>query len=219
MSHYLLHELTGNHLLLSADRTIFWEEQKALILSDLHLGKSGHFRKHGIGIPQDVFKEDLQRLIASIQLHKPEKIIIVGDMFHSHANKELGLFLKWRNDLPAVEFHLVIGNHDILSLKWYKEAALQLHYNEWEIGDFIFTHDINDVTTVNREKFYFSGHIHPCIQLRGLGKQFVQVPCFYFNQQFAVLPAFGKFTGTYALKIKDDDNVYALAGDRVLKVQ
>jgi uncharacterized protein len=217
MSHYLLHIISGNHFLLCADRTIFWEEEKALILSDLHLGKSGHFRKHGIGIPPDVFKEDLQRLIASIQLHKPEKIIIVGDMFHSHANKELGLFLKWRNDLPSVEFHLVVGNHDILSLKWYNEAALQLHYNEMVLGDFVFTHDIHEAS-VRAGKYYFSGHIHPCIQLRGLGKQFIQVPCFYFNRQFAVLPAFGKFTGTYALKIQEEDDVFALAGERVMKV-
>ena len=218
MSQYILHELAGNHFLLSADRTIYWEEEEALILSDLHLGKSGHFRKHGIGIPQDLFKEDLQRLITSIQLHKPKKVIIVGDMFHSHANKEHALFLKWRNDLPHLEFHLVVGNHDILSLKWYKEAALQLHYNEWPLGDFIFTHDINDAN-ITEGKFYFSGHIHPCIRLQGLGRQKIQVPCFYFNKTFAVLPAFGKFTGTYALKIKEEDNVFALAGDRVLKVQ
>lgn len=218
MSKYMLHELSGNHFLLSADRTVYWEEENVLILSDLHLGKSGHFRKHGIGIPQDIFKEDLQRLFAAIQLHKPGKVIIVGDMFHSHANKEHQLFLKWRKDLAHIDFRLVIGNHDILPLNWYKEANLQLHYNELELGDFIFTHDIREAA-IKKNKYYFSGHIHPCIQLRGLGKQFVQVPCFYFNEEFAVLPAFGKFTGTYALKINKEDNVFALAGEKILKVQ
>ncbi len=218
MSHYILHQQAGNHFLLSCNRFIYWEEEKALILSDLHLGKSGHFRKHGIGIPQDIFKEDMQRLLAAIQLYKAEKLIIVGDMFHSHANKEIALFLKWRQDIPHIAFHLVVGNHDILSLKWYKEANLELHYNEMEIGHFIFTHDINDALQ-KEEKYYFSGHIHPCIRLQGLGKQFVQVPCFYFSKTFAVLPAFGKFTGTHALKIKQDDTVYALADNKVLKVQ
>ncbi|RYY44117.1 MAG: ligase-associated DNA damage response endonuclease PdeM [Chitinophagaceae bacterium] len=218
MNQYVLHEISGNHFLLSADKTIFWEEEKALILSDLHLGKSGHFRKHGIGIPQDVFKEDLHRLIAAIQYHKPEKIIVVGDMFHSHNNKEHQLFLKWRHDFPELSFHLVVGNHDILSLKWYKEANLELHYKEWGIGNFIFTHDINDAD-ITVGNYYFSGHIHPCIRLKGLGRQSIQVPCFYFNHHFAVLPAFGKFTGTYALKIKEDDNVFAVANNKVLKVQ
>lgn len=214
----MLHEIAGNHFLLSADRTIYWEEERSLIISDLHLGKSGHFRKNGIGIPQHIFKEDMQRLIVSIQMRQPEKIIIVGDMFHSHSNKEHELFLKWRNDLPHIAFHLVIGNHDILPAEWYGKANLLLHENELAIGNFIFTHDINDAT-ITQGKYYFSGHIHPCIRLKGLGKQFVQVPCFYFNKTFAVLPAFGKFTGTHALKINKGDDVFALAGNKVLKVQ
>ena len=218
MSNYLLHKVSGNHFILSADRTVYWEEEKALILSDLHLGKSGHFRKNGIGIPQDVFKEDMQRLVAAIQLYKPAKVIIVGDLFHSHENKEHELFLKWRNDLPGIQVHLVIGNHDILPGKWYSAAALEIHKSQLIIGDFIFTHDIND-TSITEGKYYFSGHMHPCIKLRGLGKQFVQLPCFYFNETYAVLPAFGKFTGTYALPIHKTDTVFALAGDKVLKVQ
>ena len=28
----------------------------------MHFGKSGHFRKSGIGIPQNIYKEDLHRL-------------------------------------------------------------------------------------------------------------------------------------------------------------
>ncbi|RYD71415.1 MAG: ligase-associated DNA damage response endonuclease PdeM [Sphingobacteriales bacterium] len=218
MSHYLLHEIAGNHFLLCCDRYLYWEEEKALVLSDLHLGKSGHFRKHGIGIPQDVFKEDMQRLLSAIQLYKAEKVIVVGDMFHSHANKEHALFLKWRNDIPHIAFHLVVGNHDILSLKWYKEANLQLHYHELELGNFIFTHDINDASE-KEGKYYFSGHIHPCVRLQGLGRQSVHLPCFYFSKTFAVLPAFGKFTGTYPVKIKPEDNVFALAEDKLVKVQ
>ena len=53
------HKLSGQTFWLSAQRIIFWEEQKVLILSDLHLGKTGHFRKAGIAVPQAVYKEDL----------------------------------------------------------------------------------------------------------------------------------------------------------------
>ncbi len=55
-------------------------------------------------MPQNIFKEDLQRLFAQIQFFKPETLLIAGDMFHSHANKEIDLFLKWRNDLGEIEF-------------------------------------------------------------------------------------------------------------------
>src|SRR5665647_5672 len=97
---FILHKQT---LWLSPARCIYWEEEKALILSDLHFGKTGHFRKEGIGVPQNIFKEDLQRLFTQIQFFKPSTLLIAGDMFHSKANKEIDLFLKWRNDLHAID--------------------------------------------------------------------------------------------------------------------
>jgi hypothetical protein len=35
------------HFWLSPERVIYWEDEKALILSDSHFGKTGHFRKSG----------------------------------------------------------------------------------------------------------------------------------------------------------------------------
>ena len=92
----LQYVIQNNTFWLSAQRCLFWEEEKTLILSDLHLGKTGHFRKHGIAVPQNIFIEDLQRLVGQIAHYKPVKIIAVGDLFHSQANKELDLFLKWK---------------------------------------------------------------------------------------------------------------------------
>ena len=67
MQTFLPHRIFENTFLLSANKTIFWEEEKILILSDLHLGKSGHFRKAGIAIPQNILQEDLFRLLSEIQ--------------------------------------------------------------------------------------------------------------------------------------------------------
>ena len=61
------YKLLTQQLWLSAHRCIFWEEKKALLVSDLHFGKTGHFRKSGIAVPQAVYKEDLQRLVHLIQ--------------------------------------------------------------------------------------------------------------------------------------------------------
>src|SRR5882762_7169930 len=113
MSAPFFYKLMDQHCWLSPDRVIFWEEEKALIVSDLHFGKTGHFRKSGIAIPPSVYKDDLQRLVVQIQYFQPRELIIVGDMFHSHANKELELFLKWRSDLSGIHIRLIRGNHDI----------------------------------------------------------------------------------------------------------
>jgi uncharacterized protein len=217
MQSFLPHNILGNTFLLSTSKTIFWEEEKTLILSDLHLGKSGHFRKAGIAIPQNMLQEDLFSLLACIQFFKPNKIIIVGDLFHSTMNKEHELFLKWRKDINNIAIHLVKGNHDILEGGWYEKANMQLHDNNLTIGRFIFTHDVNDEKNIE-DKYCFSGHIHPSIILSGVAKQQVKLPCFYFTENYAVLPAFGKFTGTFSIQPSKKDTVFAIVKNNVIKM-
>lgn len=205
-------------LWLSASRCIFWEEESVLIVSDLHFGKSGHFRKSGIGIPQNIFKNDLQRLFSQIEFFKPKIILITGDMFHSAANKELDLFLKWRNDLSYVKFYLVRGNHDILKKGFYKEADIQVFTNKLSFGNFCFTHDV--ASACDDEKlFTFSGHIHPGIKMNGLAAQSLMLPCFYFGKKYAVLPAFSQFTGLSKMKPLASDHVFAIVENEIIKIQ
>lgn len=207
-------------LWLSPQRAIYWEDEKALILSDLHLGKSGHFRKHGIGIPQDIFKEDLHRLFALIQYHKPHQLIIAGDMFHSHANREMDFFLKWRNDLSQISILLIKGNHDILSNDFYHHAGISVIDEKYSSGCFCFTHDIESFCEEKTDTFYtFSGHIHPGIRVRGGGKQSLMLPCYYFAPTFAILPAFSLFTGLAKVKPSKDDNIFAMVENQIMQLQ
>ena len=205
---------------LSSDRCIYWEEQQSLIVSDLHFGKTGHFRKSGIAVPQNVYKEDMQRLMDQLQFYKPQQLIIVGDLFHSVANKELEFFMKWRNDFQQLHFALVKGNHDILKTDWYTSANISVTDSHLNIANFCFVHDINEACapTPNID-YYFSGHIHPCVLLKGLGKQSISLPCYYFTENFAVLPAFSKFTGTALIDKKSTDNVFAILPANPLKRQ
>lgn len=205
---FLLHQQT---LWLSTERCIYWEEQQSLIVSDLHFGKTGHFRKSGIAVPQNVYKEDMQRLLNQLQFYKPQQLIVVGDLFHSVANKELEFFKKWRNDFSQLHIQLVKGNHDILKKDWYTSADIAVSDAHLNISNFCFVHDITDACEPSDQiDYYFSGHIHPCVLLKGLGKQSISLPCYYFNHQFAVLPAFSRFTGTAIIEPKSSDNVFAI---------
>ncbi|MBS1495724.1 MAG: ligase-associated DNA damage response endonuclease PdeM [Bacteroidetes bacterium] len=218
MSRFILHHLLNNTFLLNADRTIYWQEEKTLILSDLHFGKSGHFRKSGIGIPQNIFKEDMQRLFAAVQFFNPLQIIIVGDFFHSDINKEANFFLKWRNDFEHLTIHLIRGNHDVLQKQWYQQASLILHQDIFIQNNFCFVHDINDITEKD-DRYCFCGHLHPGISIRGKAKQTIHLPCFYFTKKYAVLPAFGNFTGSVSIRPLKGEQVYAIAENNVIKIQ
>lgn len=217
MAMYLPHVLLNNQFLVTAERTIYWENEAALIISDLHLGKTGHFRKSGIPVPQSVLLEDMQRLVSQIQFYKPAKLIIVGDLFHSHKNKEQLLFTRWRNDLGTLPIHLVKGNHDILHKDWYHEAGITVHEHALTIGNFSFIHDINDCASGHA--YCFSGHVHPGVRIRGAGRQAVHLACFYFGKEHAILPAFGKFTGTCTIEPKKEDTVFGLVNNKVVRIQ
>jgi uncharacterized protein len=208
---------------------MFWEEQNILIGSDLHLGKTGHFRKAGIAMPQQVYKEDLQRLFTAIQHFSPKQFLIVGDLFHSEANKEFDWFIRWRNDFPATDFHLVMGNHDILNKNWYGENGLVVS-RELQVGGLRFLHDPLDVSgessavsseeanvkveaaevNIERQLPTISGHLHPGISISGGSKQTLRFPCFYFTQNQCILPAFSLFTGLFNIKPKRGEAVFAV---------
>lgn len=206
------YRIRGQQLWLSPHRCLFWEEERSLILSDLHFGKTGHFRKAGIAVPQSVYRDDLLRLLSLIQYFQPRQLLVVGDLFHSRENKELGLFRRWRDDFPDLGIRLILGNHDILHESWYEQAGIEVSRDVLRIGPFAFIHDITmEMGPAEPETpYFFSGHIHPGIRIRGMGRQTLQFPCFYFGADYGVLPAFGHFTGTVSIDPGPGSNVFAI---------
>lgn len=213
------HMIQNNTFWLSSQRCLFWEEEQALILSDLHLGKTGHFRKHGIAVPQKVFTEDMQRLIDQIAYFKPRQVIAVGDLFHSDANKELDLFVKWRNDFPGIDFILVKGNHDVLKKSWYDTAGIKVYEDVYSLNGFDFIHDPEEACEPTEvSNFVFCGHLHPGINIQGLAKQNLTFPCYYFTGKQAILPAFSKFSGLAMVKKTAKTTIYAIVNQSLVKI-
>lgn len=211
MTPLLSHIIGNEHLILSGERALFWENERTLIIADLHVGKTGHFRKAGIGVPAAVYKDDLHRLLAQILFFKAERLIIVGDLSHSIANLEMDLFRKWRKDFNSLEVHLARGNHDILHDAWYEEADIKVHPHQFALGQFLFVHDINNPpVNIEEGQYAFAGHIHPAVTIRGKGKQSLRFPCFHFAKKYCILPAFSHFTGTYGVEALPGEKIYAL---------
>lgn len=219
MNALVAYSIDDNNFILSPERVLYWEDRKMLILADLHAGKTGHFRKAGIGIPQRVFREDLQRLLTQILFFKAEQLVIVGDFSHSKTNKELDLFTRWRNDLSALQIHLVKGNHDILQDAWYREAGITINNRELEVGNFLFRHELDKPVHMFETRYTFTGHVHPGISIRGHARQSLHFPCFYFADNYCVLPAFSRFTGTCSIEPRKGENVFAIVENQLLQVQ
>ena len=201
--------IAGETFLLSPDRCMFWEAAQTLVVSDLHFGKTGHFRREGIAVPQTLYQEDLQRLMTLILFFRPKRIIFTGDLFHSIENSEHALFGRWRTSIDA-DILLVRGNHDILSIKDYEALGIQTYAHCFSEGVFDFIHDPKDVPGSNQGRHRICGHLHPGIRLSGLGKQSLRLSCFHSMPEITVLPAFSKFTGLALIEPQKGDSVYAI---------
>ncbi len=185
-------ECSGETLKLTNSRVLYWQREKMLVLSDLHIGKTAHFRKAGIAIPSQVLHNDLKRLKNLIQHFDIETILIVGDLFHAEVNKDIQTFKEWKVQFEAKEWRLIKGNHDRLQLSIYEDLGIEIDKSFHERTPFRFVHDVNHC---QEAIFCISGHTHPGVLIKGRGKQFIKLPCFQVSKSQLILPAFSEFTG------------------------
>ncbi|MEP2026042.1 MAG: ligase-associated DNA damage response endonuclease PdeM [Reichenbachiella sp.] len=198
---------------LLPEKVIFWEEQKALILSDLHIGKASHFRKAGVPISSHIHVNEFFVLDAIIEEFNPDKILFVGDLFHSDHNQEWDLFYNWSHHYDDLEMILIKGNHDILPDSLYRNSRLRV-VDLLQIDNIEFTHERNELS----EYYNISGHIHPSVSMVGSGKQSLKLPCYLFREDHAFLPAFGHFTGMAKIKPSKKDNIFVVAENEIIHV-
>lgn len=207
--------LLEQQLRLYPQKALYWQEQDCLLLSDLHLGKATHFRKAGMAVPAKIHQNDLQRLDWLLQETAASRVYFLGDLFHSELNAEWWTFARWLEQYPRQEFILIKGNHDILPAEAYASSRLHIIEEELAISPFILTHEPL-VDKKNKSGLYnICGHIHPAVKLRGAAFQQLTLPCFYFGLHYALLPAFGKFTGFHQIKPMKEDSVFAIAENRI----
>ncbi|MBW8522661.1 ligase-associated DNA damage response endonuclease PdeM [Chryseobacterium chendengshani] len=175
---------------LTNQRALYWEKEKALIFSDLHIGKTAHFRKNGIALANHIMKNDLERLSVLIEYFQPEKFIIVGDLLHAGNNSDVDEFCSWKNQYPDIKFCLVQGNHDKISKTLEKKLCLDFRSTSLEIDEISFVHDFDR----SNPKFQITGHIHPGYIINSPVKR-IKLPCFTQTSKQLLLPAFSEFTG------------------------
>lgn len=207
-------ELHNEVVHLLWQKALLWRQHDVLVIADLHLGKINHLRKSGIPVPLKANTKNLEQLAALIMTVKPSRVLFLGDLFHSCYNSEWEVVRQLVNNFSSVSFELVPGNHDVLSNNLYHRSGLYLHREKLEEGPFVFTHHPMDNVPENR--YNITGHLHPGIQLTGRGRQSVLLPCFYFSERQAYLPAFGAFTGMVRIHPKKTDRTFAVAGEEII---
>lgn len=204
----------GEILFLHPFKSLFWEKHQILFIADLHLGKAAHFRKSGIPIPEEIHRPDLDRLTYLVQKYRPERLVFLGDLFHSTYNNAWISFKKFCDDAIGFKPDLILGNHDILDPKKYD--FLNIHEFPLILEPYIFSHQPLPEEEIEG-CFNICGHVHPSVRVSGPARQSLRVACFYFGQKQAILPAFGNFTGTAKIpKQSKEDQFYAVANQKII---
>ena len=195
---------------------LFHPETGSLIISDCHFGKTTHFRKHALPIPELAIQRDFLRLKDIADHLQPGRIIFLGDLFHSGVNREWDILSEFLYTHIKATIILVMGNHDILPHKIYKEAGFELT-DCYLLGEIACIHDQNEVP--NQAAFTISGHIHPGYRLSGIGRQKLALPCFYVGSNHMIMPAFGSLTGLSIIEKKEkNDRVVCFTPERIFEV-
>src|SRR6266480_5894758 len=108
-------KIAGVQLVADLSGALYWEEQRLLVVSDLHLEKGSSFAARGVLLPPYDTVATLGRLAAVIARHDPSMVIALGDSFHDRTAHER-LSESDRDALSALQVRRdwiwISGNHD-----------------------------------------------------------------------------------------------------------
>ncbi|MEM9265930.1 MAG: ligase-associated DNA damage response endonuclease PdeM [Cyanobacteria bacterium P01_F01_bin.13] len=200
--------LQGEPLVL-LDRAVYVAEYRALLLSDVHLGKAETFQMAGIPIAQQVNGETLGRLRSHCNQVNPEKIFVLGDLFHSRQGLVPEVEAAWTEFLKETDARvtLIVGNHDRAVLGPTFEMDYSL--NPIPLGKLLLSHEPVSPERLSENYLNICGHVHPVVKLKSAIDS-LRLPCFYHEHlsRRLTLPSFGSFTGGYEVFIGEGRTAY-----------
>ena len=208
----------GQLLLLHPKGVIYWPEDHILFAADVHVGKEHRFGRAGIPIPGGISEATLVSLFSLAEEAGAKRLIILGDFMHSAPLSseswldELSRLLDSNANL-AVE--VVAGNHDKLSGQTIIDSRVTWHQTSLTIDPFVLKHE----PYKDDNGFVLCGHVHPAWRLKQSRRASLKTPAFWFTKDYAVLPAFGHFTGGVVVDANlKEDSIYMIGENSVVKV-
>ena len=187
--------LMAAEVLLRASGALWLEDERALVVADLHLEKGSSYAARGQMLPPYDTRETLRRLAAEVAALAPAVVVLLGDTFHdrrsearlaaddAEALRELarGRTLVW-----------VVGNHDADG----PQALPGETADELSMLGLTFRHE----PQAGPQPGEVAGHLHPAARVTA-SRGSVRRRCFITDGERAILPAFGAYAG--GLNVRD----------------
>lgn len=206
--------LLGNSLQLLPEKAIYIKRLKALLVSDVHLGKSETFQALGVPIPNTVNQATLSRLRVLCSQFELDYLFILGDLFHSKYALAAEVLDGWSKFSASVQANvqLIVGNHD-RALVPKLEQSVDCILDAVQIDNLLLSH----IPQPQPNCVNICGHVHPCLRLKTKLDN-LRLPCFYLDQSenLLILPSFGEFTGGYEVTLTAGTIAYVIAENTVV---
>lgn len=211
------HKWQGEDWIMHPLKGIFWENEQRLLITDLHLGKTRHFQRAGIPLPEGSDEATLNKIGEMIHAFSPGEVWILGDLFHSYYEElAWNRFASWIKNYSQISWSLVRGNHDLISHEYYERIGVSCFDRYQTDSGIELVHKMEDC---NDHAITISGHLHPGLELRGRGRQKLALPCFHFSPTACVLPAMGQFTGLSRIAVhSSNEQLFVTTNDKVLAI-
>ncbi|MCE1116547.1 MULTISPECIES: ligase-associated DNA damage response endonuclease PdeM [Pseudomonas] len=214
MPDHLAIEHCGESLWLLADKAIYWPARQALLVADLHIGKAASYRALHQPVPRGTTAATLARLDTLLARYACSTLIVLGDFLHARSARApatLARLQAWRDRHSALQIVLLRGNHDRHAGDPPAALGIEVQDEPWLLAPFALQHEPRAHPTHP----VLAGHVHPVFILRGRARQRLRLPCFVFDPQVAVLPAFGEFTGGWPVRPTAGTRVFLAGAERV----
>jgi len=175
---------------VTRDLALFLREERALVISDLHLGFEGALAEQGVSIPRFQRKVILERLGRMLDRVRAERVVIAGDFKHEFSRNLVDEWVEVKQVLRFLKERvtpvLVRGNHDNYLATILGDLRMEL-LDRTDVAGHTIVHGHEEVSTLHP---IVMGHEHPAVKLKDELGATVSVPAFLASDRLIVLPAF-----------------------------
>jgi uncharacterized protein len=197
-------DVAGVTLVADLSGALFWDAQRLLVISDLHLEKGSNFAARGVLLPPYDTVATLGRLAAVIARYDPGIVIALGDSFHDR-NAHERLSAPDRETIAALQTRRdwiwISGNHDPAL-----PSDLGGHVaSEVAIGPIAFRHEPTGAAGE------IAGHLHPKARVATRAR-WMERRCFASDGERAVMPAFGAYAGGLSIRDQAFSKIFQTLG-------
>ncbi|MGZ2412553.1 uncharacterized protein ACUXST_001982 [Sphingomonas sp. F9_3S_D5_B_2] len=175
--------------LATSEGALFWPEQSALLVADLHLEKASWFARLGQFLPPYDSHATLVALSAQVERTGATRLYCLGDSFHDRfgCDRLPDDARELLRDLTArLDWTWIVGNHD----PGFADHCGGGLADQIELAGITLRHE----AVRDDPRPEISGHFHPKLRLHVKGRN-VSRRCFVRSATKVIMPAFGSLTG------------------------